>query len=179
VYFKEVFAFTQKWIYLLGAGMSGAAFASGILMGFITDRAGAKNTMVVAALFLIGAIATVGVVPVAWIAVGAITVAGTLGLTGLWVAGRKLLIELAPPDRLGEYFGLYGITIKVSVIGTLVFGILVDLLPDGGHWNFRLAILVQLIMIVPGVFLLRAVKPTGPPPEGNLDEPGSATRAQT
>jgi UMF1 family MFS transporter len=146
--------------------MSGAAFLAGILMGFVTDRAGAKPTMIVAAFLLIGAISTVGLVPVAWIAVLAITVLGALGLTGLWVAGRKLLIELSPPDRIGEFFGLYGITIKVSVVGTLVFGLLVDLLPrvleTGSKMNFRIAILVQLAMIVPGVVLLWLVRTPGP-----------------
>jgi UMF1 family MFS transporter len=109
------------------------------------------------------------------VVVSCIMVAGACGLAGLWVAGRKLLIELAPPDKIGEYFGLYGITIKVSVVGTLLFSLITDWgesvgsllyglmgsLPGGAdmHWNYRLAILAQLVMLVPGILLLWSVRP--------------------
>ncbi len=51
---------------------------------------------------------------------------GSLGLAGIWTAGRKVVVELAPPDRLGEYFGLYGITLKLSVFGGWIFASLLD-----------------------------------------------------
>jgi len=51
---------------------------------------------------------------------------GSLGLAGIWTAGRKVLIDLAPRERLGEYFGLYGITTKLSVFGGWVFTALLD-----------------------------------------------------
>jgi len=40
---------------------------------------------------------------------------GAFGLTGIWTAGRKIVVQLAPPDRVGQYCGLYGITVTLSV----------------------------------------------------------------
>ncbi|MHC5037849.1 MAG: MFS transporter [Planctomycetota bacterium] len=161
-YFKAVYAYTFNDIIVLGLGISGSAFLAGLAMGKITDKLGSKPTLLAAAVSLTVTLGIVGFTPLSWLALGAIFSVGALGLAGLWVAGRKLLIELAPADRIGEYFGLYGITIKISVIGTTLFAVLVDVLPEEGHWNYRLAILTQLILIVPGIFLLWRVKTTKP-----------------
>jgi MFS-type transporter involved in bile tolerance (Atg22 family) len=56
----------------------------------------------------------------------ALGVFGSLGLAGIWTAGRKALVDLAPRHRLGEYFGLYGITTKLSVFGGWIFTALLD-----------------------------------------------------
>jgi|GEM_PF-622122 len=157
-YFKAVFAFTFDQIIFLGLGISGSAFLAGLIMGKITDRLGSKPTMLAAAISLAVTLVAVGLIPASGPALGAIFSLGALGLAGLWVAGRKLLIQLAPAEQIGEYFGLYGITVKISVFGTLIFGLVADHLKMANHWNFRAAILVQLFLIVPGIVLLWKVK---------------------
>jgi len=52
---------------------------------------------------------------------------GAFAIAGIWTAGRKVLIELAPPEKIGQYFGLYGLTTKISVLGSLIFSIIADL----------------------------------------------------
>ena len=45
------------------------------------------------------------------------------GLGGVQVADRVLMVRLSPPDRIGEFFGLYGLVGKGSqVIGQLLYG---------------------------------------------------------
>jgi MFS-type transporter involved in bile tolerance (Atg22 family) len=55
-----------------------------------------------------------------------IAIFGSLGLAGTWSAGRKLLLDLAPREQVGEYFGLYGITNKLSVLASLIFGAVME-----------------------------------------------------
>ena len=61
-------------------------------------------------------------------------VAGILigsGFGGMQVADRVLMYRLSPPDRLGEFYGLYGLVGKGSqVIGELVYGLTLFLLFD-------------------------------------------------
>ena len=53
------------------------------------------------------------------------------GLGGVQVADRVLMVRLSPPDRLGEFFGLYGLVGKGSqVIGQLLYGATIFLLLD-------------------------------------------------
>ncbi len=79
-------------------------------------------------------------------------VVGAIGLAGIWTAGRKVLLVLAPPDRIGEYFGLYGITTKLSVIGSTVFGLISDL------FGLRVAICSQAGFLAAGLVLLYMVR---------------------
>ena len=158
VYFAKVFSFTSGQINLILAGMSAAAFLAGLVMGKLTDKIGPRRAVVTAALCLAVTLPCVSLLPEPWMAVTVILTLGAPGLAGLWVAGRKLLIELAPPDRIGEYFGLEGIAAKISVVGTLVFAVLVDHLPGEGHWNFKLAILLQVAVLIPGIVCLAMVR---------------------
>ena len=46
------------------------------------------------------------------------------GLGGVQVSDRVLMLRLSPPEKLGEFFGLYGLVGKGSqVIGQLLFGV--------------------------------------------------------
>ena len=45
------------------------------------------------------------------------------GLGGVQVADRVLMVRLSPPERVGEFFGLYGLVGKGSqVVGQLLYG---------------------------------------------------------
>ncbi|MCC6573717.1 MAG: MFS transporter [Planctomycetes bacterium] len=113
---------------LAGFSLNTLALLFGVMLGFLTDRFGSLRILRLSAFFLLlgligsaywgGGDATLYIV--------AICGFGGLGLSGVWTAGRKLLIELSPVEKIGEYFGLYGITVKLSVIGSAVFGVVVD-----------------------------------------------------
>ncbi len=127
VYAREVFHPAQNQLIFLLVGINVSAFLSGILAGFLTDRFGAMKMMIIASGTLaltLGALATAQ----SFAAFILLTLTGGgFAIAGIWTSGRKALIDFAPEEDTGQYFGLYGLTTKVSVIGSLVFSIAADL----------------------------------------------------
>jgi UMF1 family MFS transporter len=39
-----------------------------------------------------------------------------IGLGGIWSADRPYMLRLTPPDRIGEFYGLYGMVGRFSAI---------------------------------------------------------------
>ena len=132
--------------------LSVTSFVFGCAMGEVTDRNGPKRTMIGAALSLSVTLVVVSLFRSPWLVIGAVLVFGAIGITGIWVAGRKLLIELAPADEIGKYFGLYGMTGKLSAIGTLPFAFFADRFGTGD------AVLLLLVPIVLGIACLGRVR---------------------
>jgi UMF1 family MFS transporter len=94
--------------------------------------------------------------------IGLFLLAGAIlgsGLGGVQVADRVLLVRLAPPDRLGEFFGLYGLVGKGSqVIGQLAYGAVIWLLFDSlGVVAYQVAVLSLLVTMLIGAWLIRPV----------------------
>lgn len=81
-------------------------------------------------------------------------------LGGVWVAGRTLLIELAPKENLGECFGLYNVAGKAaSISGPIVWGVVVYVFSFlGGTVQHRLAVLSLALFIWAGLWLLRKIE---------------------
>ncbi len=148
VYAREVFHPAQNQIIFLLVGINVAAFISGILTGFLTDRFGAMKVMIIASGTLavtLGALATVH----SFTAFILLTLTGgAFAISGIWTSGRKALIDFAPREELGQYFGLYGLTTKISVIGSLVFSIAADIA------GFRTALWVLVFPAATGFLCL-------------------------
>jgi UMF1 family MFS transporter len=71
-------------------------------------------------------------------------------------AGRALVGYLSPPDRHAEFFGLWGLAVKLSsILGPLTYG-LVSWLSGGDH---RLAILITGSYFLVGLALLAGINP--------------------
>ena len=63
---------------------------------------------------------------------------------------------MSPPDRLAEFFGLWGLAVKLSsILGPITYG-LVSWLSGGDH---RLAILITGSYFVAGLVLLAGIDP--------------------
>ncbi len=171
-YVKEVFAeqFAAGTLTLFGVGFHGdgemvaflgtlglllsvLAVVFGIVLGLFTDRhpllvmrwSGAALGIGLAGGALFGGGNTT------WFVL-TLVVGGAMGLAGVWTAGRKLVLVLAPPERIGQFFGLYGITVKVSVIGSTVYGVVAD------HRGPQSALLAQLVQLVLGLTCLLLVR---------------------
>jgi MFS-type transporter involved in bile tolerance (Atg22 family) len=81
------------------------------------------------------------------------------GLGGVQVSDRVLMLRLSPPEKLGEFFGLYGLVGKGSqVIGQLLFGVTLLLFqPVLGVAAYQLAVLSLLATMLVGAWLLLPV----------------------
>ena len=81
------------------------------------------------------------------------------GLGGVQVADRVLMIRLAPPERVGEFFGLYGLVGKGSqVIGQMLYGLTLLLFFDAlGVGAYQLAVVTLLGTMLLGAWILRPV----------------------
>jgi UMF1 family MFS transporter len=91
------------------------------------------------------------------------------------VTDRLLLLRLAPPDRIGEMFGLFGLVGKLSaVVGPILYGTIVLVLePSLDRGAYQVAILSLLALMVVGVWILRPV-PEPPEAAAEIAEPEPA-----
>ncbi len=84
------------------------------------------------------------------------------GLGGVQVADRVFMVHLSPPERLGEFFGLYGLVGKGSqVIGQMLYGVTLFVLLDTFKVGaYQLAVLTLLVTMVIGYRLIQPVSDT-------------------
>ncbi len=133
------------------------AVAGSVGFGYISDRAGPKRTLLGILCIWVVAIALVAISPAVWM----LFVAGPLvgvSLGATWTVSRTLLVALSPPEKVGEFFGLYGIAGKVSaVLGSTLLGVLLTVLGGLGRAaSYRISIgSLVFIMLISMVILLR------------------------
>ena len=130
--------------------------------GYLVDRHGPKRTLIAVLIsWVIGLVLGVlslglsGTTP----GMGLFVIAGAIlgsGLGGVQVADRVFMIRLSPPDRLGEFFGLYGLVGKGSqVVGQLLYGVILFLFFETmGNGAYQLAILSLLVTMAIGLWLV-------------------------
>jgi MFS transporter, UMF1 family len=101
------------------------AVLGGFMWGSLVDRIGPKRTLDLVlwlwvATFLAAAAIGLLTLPVNVLFVVA-SMAG-VGLGGIWSADRPYMLRLTPPDRIGEFYGLYGMVGRFSAItGPLIW----------------------------------------------------------
>ena len=77
-----------------------------------------------------------------------------LGIGGVWVVSRTIIVELSPSEKIGEFFGLYSLTGKVaSIIGPLLWGGTVWALQDTQTLKYRAAVGILFLITVIAAFL--------------------------
>ncbi|HSL77227.1 MAG TPA: MFS transporter [Candidatus Limnocylindrales bacterium] len=145
-------------------GLTIVAIGASFGWGWLCDRIGPKQTLIVvlaswAVGLVIGGVA-IGLGPSG---LAPFLVAGAIlgsGLGGVTVADRVLMLRLSPPDRVGEFFGLYGLVGKGSqVIGTLLYGVILFLFIDRiGIGAYQVAVLSLLVTMLIGVWLVWPVR---------------------
>jgi UMF1 family MFS transporter len=140
------------------------AIAMSFVWGWLVDRQGPKRTLVMVLVswavgLVIGGVAigfgTAGFVP--FVLAGAILGSG---LGGVQVADRVLMVRLSPPDKLGEFFGIYGLVGKGSqVVGIILYGAIIFLLLDNlGNGAYQVAVLSLLVTMLIGLWLIWPVR---------------------
>lgn len=126
VYTRDVFDPGKQKLVIVMLLLNASAFVWGIVSGFLTDRWGSMKTLLCAAASLVLLLALLTKDLSFQIFCTLTFTAGAFAVAGIWTAGRKTLLELCPKDHIGEYFGLYGLVTKVSVIASLLYSITSD-----------------------------------------------------
>jgi len=150
VYAQEVMGFTTRDTLFLVLVVNTTAAAGAFAFGQVQDRLGHVATI---ALTLLGWLATIFLV---WLAEGIAAFWIAANLVGICLgssqsAGRALVGYLSPPARAGEFFGLWGLAVKLSsILGPITYGA-VTWMTAGNH---RLAVLVTGIYFVIGLLIV-------------------------
>jgi UMF1 family MFS transporter len=142
LYGRQVFEIEQTQIQTLL--LFSAVFAS--------DRVGLKKSLIsVLVLWLVSVvIVTLALAP--WM----LLLAGPLG--GTWTVSRTMLLALSPPERTGEFFGVYALAGKVSaVVGPATTAVILTTLEGHGNVSYRIAIGSLALILGLGLFLLLRV----------------------
>ena len=140
------------------------AIGMSFVWGWLADRQGPKQTLVwVLVSWAVGLV--LGGVAIGFGPAGLVPflVAGAIlgsGLGGVQVADRVLMVRLSPPDKIGEFFGIYGLVGKGSqVVGQLLYGLILFLLLDTlGNGAYQVAVLSLLVTMLIGLWLIWPVR---------------------
>jgi UMF1 family MFS transporter len=150
VYAQEVMKFTTRDTLTLILVVNVTAAAGAFAFGQVQDRIGHVKTLVIT---LVGWLIAV---VLAWTAVSVAMFWVVANLVGVCLgssqsAGRALVGYLSPPARTAEFFGLWGLAVKLSaILGPMTYGI-VTWATLGNH---RFAMLVTGIFFVIGIGIL-------------------------
>lgn len=153
VYAREVFAYETKELIQLIMIVNVTAAAGALFMGHLQDRIGSIAALSLSLLVWIAAIAGVYLAQTrlhilfAGFAIGAAMGASQTG-------SRALVGRLTPPERTAEFFGLWGLAVRVSaIVGPLSYGT-ITAFTSGDH---RRALLSQLVFFILGLALVLTV----------------------
>ncbi|HEY9871455.1 MAG TPA: MFS transporter [Candidatus Obscuribacterales bacterium] len=153
VYAEQVMGFKTSDTITMMILVNLTAAAGAFVFGHVQDR--------------LGSVRTLSLSLVVWLA-ATLLAAVTHDRTGFWIAanlmgiamgssqsaGRALVGQFSPPERSAEFFGLWGLSVKLaSVIGPLTYG-WVSYLTGGDH---RQALLVTAAFFAVSLVLLATV----------------------
>lgn len=144
------------------------AILGGLAAGRLVDRYGARSVLsgvlvLWALTFLLAA--AMGIFGLPWQLLMVVSALAGVSLGATWSADRPLMLELTPPERLGEFYGLYGMVGRfAAVIGPLLWAssmyvgelLVHDTLKSQGG-----SILVLLLMIGVSRFILNPLLSVG------------------
>lgn len=152
IYASDTLGFSLSDVIQFFAIVQGSAISGSYVFGFLTDKLGAKKTIMLT-LFLwisvaLGAFLATG--KASFYIVGLI--AG-IAMGSSQSASRAMLGNLVPEGMEAEFFGFYALTGKFSsILGPVIFGITSTV-----AGSQRVAVLSILLFFIIGLFLLRRV----------------------
>lgn len=150
VYAEQVMGFKTNESIILIMVVNVTAAVGAFIFGFIQDKVGSVRTIAVTlalwSLAIFIAFATTNKEGF-WLAANIMGIA--MGASAS--AGRALVGRLSPAGRSAEFFGLWGLSVKLSaIIGPMTYGLVTYL--SGS--NYRLALLSTLMFFILGLVIV-------------------------
>lgn len=153
VYSTVVLSFTSAQFIVLYLVSTVSAIIGSFVFGYITRSIGAKKAVAIVALIMIIALIIAAVTSTQ----GLFWLAGSMfgvSLGAMWVTSRTYIIELSPPEKQGQFFGLFAFSGKVSsIIGPAIYGSITFVLRSYGQLASRIALLSLVIMTIIGLIV--------------------------
>lgn len=147
IYAQQAMGFTTRDTLILVLVVNITAAAGAFGFGELQDRLGHVRTIVATLcvwLLAVGLAWAAREPALFWVAANLVG----LGLGASQSAGRALIAYLSPSRRAGEFFGLWGVSVKLSaIVGPMTYG-LVTWVSAGDQ---RLALLVTGLFFVAGI----------------------------
>lgn len=153
IYAQQVMGFDTQSLIVLIMVINVTAAVGALVCGQLQDRIGSVQTLAITLVIWITALIAAYLAEARedmWIVGNMIGVA----MGASQAVGRALVSKFSPPDRSGEFLGLWGLVNRLSVIvGPLCYG-LINYWSGGNH---RLSLLSTLAFFVLGLLLLSKV----------------------
>lgn len=152
------------------------AVVGSAVFGLLSDLYGPKRTLLaVLVLWLIAIVLAAGA-PGAWMLFVAGPIVG-VALGGMWTVGRVMLVALSPPEKLGEFFGLFSLAGKVSAVFGPALTTAFLYAFGGGGLGYRISIGSLAVIMAAGIYFLVRVPDarTGTARNAPLDSPADRT----
>ncbi|NWJ48227.1 MAG: MFS transporter [Chloroflexi bacterium] len=155
IYSTEVIGFSPSQRNGFLAFATIFAVVGSIIFGFVADKIGSKQALNISlSIWVVVFVIAMAAPPrdfFFWI--GGPLAGIALGST--WVSARTLMVELTPPERLGEFMGLYNLTGKFSaVLGPVLWGGTLLLFnpndPKVGNLGYQIAVGTLLAVVIIG-----------------------------
>ena len=126
-----------------------AAVGGGFFWGRVVDRIGPRDSLMRVLVIWSIALALIAATGFAILPNEALWLIAPLAgfaLGGTWASDRPLMIELAPPEYLGQFYGLYALAGRfAALVGPLLWALVVDVLGLGRPT--ALLVLLGLVLI--------------------------------
>ena len=152
------FSSEQKDLLLLTGLL--AAVVGGIFWGFVVDRIGARDSLMRVLTIWSAALALVaatGFSLLPEVALWLIAPIAGFALGGIWASDRPLMVGIAPPQYLGQFYGLYALAGSfAALVGPHIWARIVDVLGLGRPT----ALLVLLALVLVAIVILRPLSPS-------------------
>lgn len=137
-----------------------AAVGGGFFWGRVVDRIGPRDSLLRVLVVWSLALTLIAATGFEWIPHdwlwGIAPLAG-FALGGTWASDRPLMISLAPPEYLGQFYGLYALAGRfAALVGPLIWALIVDVLGLGRP----VALVVLLGFVLIALVILRPL-PSG------------------
>ncbi|WP_426448758.1 MFS transporter [Paenibacillus sp. S-38] len=151
VYATSVIGFSTSKFILLYLVSTVSSIIGSFFFGYVTRSLGAKRSVSLVALVMTASIALASLAfseAVFWAAGSLYGVA----MGAMWVTSRTMIVELTPPERRGQFFGLFAFSGKVSsIVGPLLYGSITWALADYGNIASRIALGSLLVLVLIGL----------------------------